>query len=92
MPSERELELPLADNRVNAAKAIRLRVGCRVEKPKCVAEIGKCLAVGPASLRPFSGQDRVVDERAHLMLSEPAAVDGKARRAVPKRPIGKVKQ
>ena len=58
---ERELDLCLFDHGVDAAQPVRLRVGHRVEAVERVVEIGQGLTVGPAALRFFRRQYRVVD-------------------------------
>src|SRR5690349_4168778 len=54
VPSKRQLELSLLENRVDAAKAIGFCIWGRVEPAKCFLKEGECLAVSPPSLRPLS--------------------------------------
>jgi hypothetical protein len=59
--AEREFSFALLQYRVDAAQAVGVGVRQQVEAVQSIIEISQRLAIGPAALRFFSGEDRVVD-------------------------------
>jgi hypothetical protein len=58
---QRVSDLGLLDDRIDAPQPVRFSVGHRVKAMQRVIEIIQRLAVGPAALCFFCGQDRIVD-------------------------------
>src|SRR3954452_14076991 len=65
--SESEFDLGLFEHSVDTAESVRLRVGHIAEAVEGVAEVGQRLAVGPAALGLFCGQDRIIHRLFRLV-------------------------
>ena len=66
---EGEFDLGLLDHRVDAAQPVGFRVGQQVEAAERVVEIAQRLAVGPAALRFFRCQNRIIDRLLGLVAA-----------------------